>query len=131
MTQYLITLVLTCQLYQCSVFEPEVPPHEVVDSLFSGLASHLDAFSDYQGVRGYRACSVEQPADYWHHQLFPLVLQLIFLQTNTHHVDKNRPVSRRSELSSRTILTSEPLDPWILLHIQDMVNQHRSNKQCA
>jgi len=77
-------------------------------------------------VRGYRACSVEQLADYWHRQFFPLVLRLTSLQTNTHHIDKNKPVSRRFELSSRITLTSEPLDPWIILLIQDVMNQNRS-----
>jgi hypothetical protein len=76
------------------------------DSLFSGFASHLDAFSDYRLVRSYWACFVKQPTDHWHRHLFPLVLQVTFPQTNTHHVDKNRPVSRRSELSSRIFLTS-------------------------
>lgn len=100
-------------------------------SLFSGFASHLDAFSDYQRARGYWACFVKQPIDYWRRQSFPLVLQLTSLQTNTHHVDKNQPVSRRFELSSRNTLTSEPLDPWIVLPIQDVLSQHRSNKQYA
>lgn len=55
----------------------------------------------------------------------------VTLRPLTEHVDKNKPVSQRFELSSRISLTSEPLDPWMLIHNQDEMNQNRSNEQYA
>lgn len=43
--------------------------------------------------------------------------------------DRNRPVSRRSELRSRTTLTDEQSDPYNLLQPQDVMIQHRGSKQ--
>ena len=37
-------------------------------------------------------------------------------------------VSRRSEPSSRTLLTGEQPDPWELLHPQDRMSRHRGAK---
>ena len=44
-------------------------------------------------------------------------------------LDRNRTVSRRSELNSRTALIGEQPNPWELLHPQDAMNQHRGAKQ--
>ena len=40
-------------------------------------------------------------------------------QNSTPVVDRDQPVSRRFEPSSRTSLTGEQPDPWQLLHRQD------------
>jgi len=49
-------------------------------------------------------------------------------------VDKNCPVSRRTELRSRKILWDEQTHPWKRLHLQDILIQHRGRKlscQCV
>jgi hypothetical protein len=43
-------------------------------------------------------------------------------------MDKDRPVLRRSEPSSRTTLTGEQPDPWDLLQPQDVMSRHRGAK---
>lgn len=43
--------------------------------------------------------------------------------------DRDRTVSQRSELSSRTTFNSEQLYPWNHLQHQDVMSQHRSTKQ--
>jgi len=43
-------------------------------------------------------------------------------------VDRNRTVSRRSELKSRSLLMHEQCNPWELLHPQDRPIQHRGRK---
>jgi len=43
--------------------------------------------------------------------------------------DRDRPVSRRSEPSSRTILIGEQPNPWKIFHLQDMMSRHRGAKQ--
>jgi hypothetical protein len=43
-------------------------------------------------------------------------------------VDRDRTVSRRSEPSSRTLLTGEQPDPWDLLQPQDKMSRHRGAK---
>ncbi len=60
--------------------------------------------------------------------LSPLVLEQeskYFLVT----ADRDQTVSRRSEPSSRTILTVEQTDPWKIIHNQDMVSRHRGANQ--
>ena len=42
--------------------------------------------------------------------------------------DRDRTVSRRSEPSSRTVLTGEQPDPWDLLQPQDTMSRHRGAK---
>ena len=42
--------------------------------------------------------------------------------------DRDRPVSRRSEPSSRTALIGEQPNPWELLHPQDAMSRHRGAK---
>ena len=44
--------------------------------------------------------------------------------------DRDRPVSRRSEPSSRAALTGEQPDPWDLLQPQDATSRHRGAKPC-
>jgi hypothetical protein len=55
----------------------------------------------------------------------PLVLGAALLNSLTPTADRDRPVSRRSEPSSRTTLTGEQPDPWDLLRPQDVTSRHR------
>ena len=59
----------------------------------------------------------------------PLVLGAASLKSLTPTADRDRPVSRRSEPSSRTALTGEQPDPWELLHPQDAMSRHRDSDQ--
>ena len=63
------------------------------------------------------------------HQRFvrggPLVLSAAPLKNRTPIVDRDRTVLRRSEPSSRTLLTGEQPDPWDLLQPQDRMSRHR------
>ena len=67
------------------------------------------------------------------HQRFvlpgPLVQRKALLNTLTHTPDMDQTVSRRSEPSSRTILTVEQTDPWKIILNQDMVSRHRGANQ--
>ena len=66
------------------------------------------------------------------HQRFvlpnPLVLKKNLLKFRTPTADRDRPVSRRSEPSSRTTLIGEQPNPWELLHPQDVMSRHRGAK---
>ncbi len=55
----------------------------------------------------------------------PLVLGADPLNSLAPTADGDRPVSRRSEPSSRTTLTGEQPDPWDLLQPQDVTSRHR------
>src|SRR5512141_260989 len=55
----------------------------------------------------------------------PLVLGAAPLKSLTPTADRDRPVSRRSEPSSRTALTGEQPDPWDLIQPQDAMSRHR------
>ena len=55
----------------------------------------------------------------------PLVLGTAPFKSLTPTVDRDRPVSRRSEPSSRTALTGEQPDPWDLIQPQDAMSRHR------
>ena len=55
----------------------------------------------------------------------PLVLGAALLKSLTPTADRDRPVSRRSEPSSRTALTGEQPDPWDLVQPQDAMSRHR------
>ena len=61
-------------------------------------------------------------------QLNPLVLKLNLLKLRTPTADRDRPVSRRSEPSSRTTFIGEQPNPWELLHPQDVMSRHRGAK---
>ena len=66
------------------------------------------------------------------HQRFvlsnPLVLREGPLKYPTPTPDRDRPVSRRSEPSSRTTLIGEQPNPWDLLQPQDVMSRHRGAK---
>ena len=59
----------------------------------------------------------------------PLVLGSSSLKTRTLVVDKDQPVSRRFEPSSRSTLIGEQPNPWELLHPQDVLSRHRGAEQ--
>ena len=63
------------------------------------------------------------------HQRFvhpgPLVLGAASLKSLTPTADRDRPVSRRSEPSSRTALMGEQPNPWDLIQPQDAMSRHR------
>src|SRR6516164_5849773 len=58
----------------------------------------------------------------------PLVLGETLRKFPPPTADKDRPVSRRSEPSSRTAFTGEQPDPWDLLQPQDAMSRHRGAK---
>ena len=66
------------------------------------------------------------------HQRFgcpgPLVLRTESLKYPTLVADKDRPVLRRSEPSSRTALIGEQPNPWDLLQPQGAMSRHRGAK---
>jgi hypothetical protein len=55
----------------------------------------------------------------------PLVLGAAPLKSPTPTADRDRPVSRRSEPSSRAALMGEQPNPWDLLQPQDATSRHR------
>jgi hypothetical protein len=55
----------------------------------------------------------------------PLVLGAALRNSLTPTADRDRPVSRRSEPSSRTTLMGEQPNPWDLLQPQDVTSRHR------
>ena len=55
----------------------------------------------------------------------PLVLGTDLLRIYTLVVERDRAVLRRSEPSSRGVLTGEQTDPWDLLQPQDTPSRHR------
>ena len=67
------------------------------------------------------------------HQRFvrpgPLVLGTTSLKHLTPTADRDQPVLRRFEPSSRRILIGEQPNPWELLHPQDILSRHRGAKQ--
>ncbi len=60
--------------------------------------------------------------------LNPLVLKKNLHKFRTPTADRDRPVSRRSEPSSRTAFIGEQPNPWELLHPQDAMSRHRGAK---
>ena len=79
--------------------------------------------------RGYSAMLL---AEQLTHQRFvhpgPLVLGAALLNSLSPTADRDRPVSRRSEPSSRTTFIGEQPNPWELLHPQDVMSRHRGAK---
>ena len=69
-----------------------------------------------------------QPAHQWSVRPNPLVLRKDSLKGPTPTEDRDRPVSRRSEPSSRTALIGEQPNPWDLLQPQDAMSRHRGAK---
>jgi hypothetical protein len=43
--------------------------------------------------------------------------------------DRDQTVSRRSKPSSRTTLMIEQINPWKIIHNQDVMSRHRGAKQ--
>ena len=60
----------------------------------------------------------------------PLVLGAALLKFPTPTADRDRPVSRRSEPSSRTALMGEQPNPWDLIQPQDAMSRHRGAEPC-
>jgi hypothetical protein len=60
----------------------------------------------------------------------PLVLGVAPRKLLAPTADRDRPVSRRSEPSSRTALTGEQPDPWDLIQPQDAMSRHRGAEPC-
>ena len=60
--------------------------------------------------------------------LSPFVLKRYLRKFRAPTADRDRPVSRRSEPSSRTALIGEQPNPWELLHPQDAMSRHRGAK---
>ena len=58
----------------------------------------------------------------------PLVLGEALLKSPPPTADRDRPVSRRSEPSSRTAFIGEQPNPWDLLQPQDAMSRHRGAK---
>ena len=58
----------------------------------------------------------------------PLVLKSFLLNLPAPMVDRDRPVSRRSEPSSRTALIGGQPNPWDQLQPQDAMSRHRGAK---
>ena len=60
----------------------------------------------------------------------PLVLGTAPLKFPAPTADRDRPVSRRSEPSSRTALMGEQPNPWDLIQPQDAMSRHRGAEPC-
>src|SRR6187200_244634 len=60
----------------------------------------------------------------------PLVLGAAPRKLLTPTADRDRPVSRRSEPSSRTTLMGEQPNPWDLIQPQDVMSRHRGAEPC-
>jgi hypothetical protein len=60
--------------------------------------------------------------------LNPLVLKRRLRKFRAPTADRDRPVSRRSEPSSRAAFIGEQPNPWELLHPQDATSRHRGAK---
>ena len=91
-------------------------------------ASCLDAFSSYLRWRSYLAMPGRQPIHQRPPQDVPLVLVLRCLQSSQALIDRNQPVSQRSEPSSRSLLTGEQPYSWQLVHHQARKSRHRGSK---
>ena len=59
----------------------------------------------------------------------PLVLRKNLRKFRSPTADRDRPVSRRSEPSSRTTFIGEQPNPWDLLQPQDVMSRHRGAKR--
>jgi len=80
---------------------------------------------------GYRAMPLaRQLAHQRSVQPGPLVLGPAPLNSLTPTVGRDRPVSRRSEPSSRTALMGEQPNPWDLIQPQDAMSRHQGAEPC-
>lgn len=96
--------------------------------LFSGEASPLDAFRGYTRWLSCSACPIGQPIHQRPRCPVPLVLGATSPQATTLPSGRDRPVSRRSKPSSRSLLIGEQPHPWPLLQDQDRKSRHRGTK---
>ena len=98
-----------------------------VGRLILGPASRLDAFSGYRlgtwlpGFCRWRDSRYTRGAP----NPGPLVLWAGPLKRPPPTADRDRPVLRRSEPSSRSPLMGEQTNPWELVHPQDGLSRHR------
>jgi hypothetical protein len=101
-------------------------PYET--SSWSGLHAYmLSAF--ILSVHSYPAVPLARQLEHQRNVLLnPLVLKKNLLKFRTPTADRDRPVSRRSEPSSRTTFIGEQPNPWELLHPQDVMSRHRGAK---
>jgi len=77
-------------------------------------------------VHSYPALQrVPKPVDQRYVQPGPLVLGPTLLKCKTPATDRDRPVSRRSEPSSRALLIGEQPNAWELLHPRARASRHR------
>ena len=60
----------------------------------------------------------------------PLVLGAAPLKSPSPTADRDQPVSRRFEPSSRTTLMGEQPNPWDLVQPQDVTSRHRGAEPC-
>src|ERR1019366_9550286 len=96
-----------------------------------GWASRLDAFALILSIHSYPAIHlVAKPVDQRYVQLSPLVLKPTPLKYFTPVADRDRPVSRRSEPSSRAVLIGEQPNAWELLHPRATASRHRGAEHC-
>ena len=80
-------------------------------------------------VHSYPAVPLARQLEHQRYVLLnPLVLKKNLLKFRTPTADRDRPVSRRSEPSSRTTFIGEQPNPWELLHPQDVMSRHRGAK---
>src|SRR5919106_2119107 len=80
-------------------------------------------------VHSYPAVPLARQLEHQRYVLLnPLVLKKNLLKFRAPTVDRDRPVSRRSEPSSRTAFIGEQPNPWELLHPQDAMSRHRGAK---
>ena len=80
-------------------------------------------------VHSYPAVPLARQLEHQRYVLLnPLVLKKILLKFRAPIADRDRPVSRRSEPSSRTTFIGEQPNPWELLHPQDVMSRHRGAK---
>ena len=101
-------------------------PYET--SSWSGLHAYmLSAF--IRSVHSYPAVPLARQLGHQRNVLpNPLVLRKILRKFRAPTADRDRPVSRRSEPSSRTTFIGEQPNPWELLHPQDVMSRHRGAK---
>ncbi len=69
-----------------------------------------------------------QLVHHWYVHPGPLVLGTKPFKLLAPTTDRDRPVSRRSEPSSRITLMGEQPNPWNRLQLQDVMGRHRGAK---
>ena len=80
-------------------------------------------------VHSYPAVPLARQLEHQRYVLLnPLVLKKNLRKFRAPIADRDRPVSRRSEPSSRTTFIGEQPNPWELLHPQDVMSRHRGAK---